>query len=119
MNPKKATISRYRIAPSFRLSPSQLHLSPGDPAPAAVQKARFWGHVPRGVSNRNVGLAWLRKYASDGVAYFADDDNTYDIRLFTELLKTRRVSVFPVGMVTEFGHSPVVQEGRVVAFYGG
>ena len=41
--------------------------------------------MPRGVSNRNTGLAWLRKYASDGVAYFADDDNTYDVRLFTEV----------------------------------
>lgn len=38
---------------------------------------------PRGVSNRNCGLNWLRKHAVDGVFYFADDDNTYDlVRLF-------------------------------------
>ena len=41
--------------------------------------------MPRGVAGRNTGLAWLRRHAKDGVAYFADDDNTYDIRLFTEV----------------------------------
>jgi hypothetical protein len=32
------------------------------------------------------GLSWLRKNAGHGVVYFADDDNTYDIRLFDEVL---------------------------------
>jgi beta-1,3-glucuronyltransferase len=43
------------------------------------------GPKPRGVSNRNRGLEWLRANAKDGVFYFADDDNTYDIRLFEEV----------------------------------
>ena len=40
---------------------------------------------PKGVSNRNGGLAWVKARARDGVVYFADDDNTYDIRLFEEV----------------------------------
>lgn len=79
-------------------------------------------HVPRGVSNRLAGLEWIRRYApsSSGVVYFADDDNTYDYRLFFEMAHTQRVSVFPVGLVTDFGLStPVVRQGRVVGFYDG
>ncbi len=40
----------------------------------------------RGMSQRNFGLEWLREsYRNriinrDGVVFFADDDNTYDIR---------------------------------------
>lgn len=40
---------------------------------------------PRGVSNRNRGLEWIRANASDGVFYFADDDNTYDLQIFHEV----------------------------------
>lgn len=42
---------------------------------------------PRGVSNRNAGLEWIRRHAPDstGVIYFADDDNSYDVRLFDEV----------------------------------
>jgi len=43
------------------------------------------GAKPRGVSNRNRGLQWLRANATRGVFYFADDDNTYDIELFDEV----------------------------------
>lgn len=40
---------------------------------------------PRGVSNRNRGLEWIRANASEGVLYFADDDNTYDLDIFDEV----------------------------------
>lgn len=40
---------------------------------------------PRGVSNRNRGLEWIRSNASEGVLYFADDDNTYDLDIFDEV----------------------------------
>jgi len=43
------------------------------------------GAKPRGVSNRNRGLEWLRINTKSGVFYFADDDNTYDVRLFEEV----------------------------------
>ena len=43
-------------------------------------------HLKKGVSNRNKGLEWIMEYGEDdAVAYFADDDNTYDIRLFNEV----------------------------------
>lgn len=44
------------------------------------------GSKPRGVSNRNKGLEWLRANTTTGVFYFADDDNTYDIDVFEEVL---------------------------------
>ncbi|XP_043214124.1 DNA-directed RNA polymerase II subunit RPB1-like isoform X1 [Amphibalanus amphitrite] len=84
------------------------------------KEAGFKGAVPRGVSNRMAALQWLRENAEKGVFYFADDDNTYDYRLFAELARTRRASAFPVGLVTQAGLStPVVRNGAVVGFYDG
>jgi hypothetical protein len=54
---------------------------------AAQMPAKFRKNKvkPRGVSNRNRGLEWIRANASDGVLYFADDDNTYDLDIFDEV----------------------------------
>ena len=47
---------------------------------------------PKGVSNRNTALKWIFHQNLDeskdisGVIYFADDDNTYDVRIFEEVL---------------------------------
>ena len=41
----------------------------------------------KGVSNRNKGLEWVIQNGDEnGVFYFADDDNTYDSELFTEVI---------------------------------
>lgn len=78
------------------------------------------GAKPRGVSNRNRGLQWIRANATRGVFYFADDDNTYDIELFDEIRKTKTVSMFPVGLCTKFGlSSPILKNGKFVGFYDG
>uniref|UniRef100_A0A1B6LSY1 Galactosylgalactosylxylosylprotein 3-beta-glucuronosyltransferase n=1 Tax=Graphocephala atropunctata TaxID=36148 RepID=A0A1B6LSY1_9HEMI len=78
------------------------------------------GSKPRGVSNRNRGLEWLRANATKGVFYFADDDNTYDIALFQEMRGTRRVSMWPVGLCTNYGmSSPIVRNGSFAGFYDG
>jgi len=47
---------------------------------------------PRGVSNRNRGLEYLRQHATEGVLYFADDDNTYDISIFEQVGRSSRSS---------------------------
>lgn len=46
----------------------------------------------RGVEQRNAGLEWARKYCKEkcenkcnGVIYFMDDDNKYDLRLFEQV----------------------------------
>ncbi|XP_040067070.2 galactosylgalactosylxylosylprotein 3-beta-glucuronosyltransferase 2 [Ixodes scapularis] len=73
----------------------------------------------RGAAGRRRALQWLRQNASlPGVLYFADDDNTYDFRLFDEIRWVRKVGVLPVGLVGRFGvSSPVVVAGRVVGFH--
>ncbi|XP_076247565.1 glucuronyltransferase I [Calliopsis andreniformis] len=57
---------------------------------------------PRGVEQRNSALHWLRenlKPSHKGVVFFADDDNTYAIKLFHEMEKIQKVGVWPVGLV--------------------
>ncbi|KAH8289897.1 hypothetical protein KR018_000587 [Drosophila ironensis] len=74
--------------------------------------------APRGVANRRAALQWIQRHnLTNGVLYFGDDDNTYDLRLFAEIRKTQRVSMFPVGLIADYGISgPVVRKGKVVAF---
>lgn len=89
------------------------------PMPEEFKKKKK-GPKPRGVSNRNKGLEWIRQNAKDGVLYFADDDNTYDLDIFEEMRHTRRVSMFPVGLITKLGvSSPVVRNGTFAGFYDG
>ena len=69
-------------------------------------------YMPRGVAARRAALHWVRSHvASNGILYFGDDDNTYDLRLFEEIRSTRYLSMFPVGLVGEYSVSaPVVQD---------
>ncbi|KAJ8923646.1 hypothetical protein NQ315_010226 [Exocentrus adspersus] len=89
------------------------------PMPAQF-KNKTKGPKPRGVSNRNKGLEWIRQNAKTGVLYFADDDNTYDLDLFHQIRFTKRVSMFPVGLVTKAGvSSPIIKNGEFSGFYDG
>nr|NP_001246713.1 glucuronyltransferase P, isoform D [Drosophila melanogaster]NP_648448.1 glucuronyltransferase P, isoform A [Drosophila melanogaster]Q9VTG7.1 RecName: Full=Galactosylgalactosylxylosylprotein 3-beta-glucuronosyltransferase P; AltName: Full=Beta-1,3-glucuronyltransferase P; AltName: Full=Glucuronosyltransferase P; Short=GlcAT-P; AltName: Full=UDP-glucuronosyltransferase P; Short=DmGlcAT-BSII [Drosophila melanogaster]AAF50082.1 glucuronyltransferase P, isoform A [Drosophila melanogaster]AFH04384 len=75
---------------------------------------------PRGVSNRNRGLEYLREHATEGVLYFADDDNTYDISIFEQMRYISKVAMWPVGLVTKTGvSSPIIQAGKLVGYYDG
>lgn len=69
------------------------------------------GPAPRGVANRRAALSWLRNNTRySGVLYFGDDDNTFDLRLFSEIRHTKQVSMFPVGLIGAFAVSaPVVK----------
>ena len=84
--------------------------------------------LPKGVANRNFGMRVVMQRAmakadsesvANSVLYFADDDNTYDLRLFDEIRKTKRVSVFPVGLIGKaMISSPIVAaNGTVIDFY--
>ncbi|XP_016955850.1 galactosylgalactosylxylosylprotein 3-beta-glucuronosyltransferase P isoform X1 [Drosophila biarmipes] len=75
---------------------------------------------PRGVSNRNRGLEYLRQHATEGVLYFADDDNTYDISIFEQMRYISKVAMWPVGLVTKTGvSSPIIKNGKLVGYYDG
>ncbi|XP_046451160.1 galactosylgalactosylxylosylprotein 3-beta-glucuronosyltransferase S-like [Daphnia pulex] len=83
--------------------------------PSAYKKLK---NPPRGVSNRRAALQWIRSNVKQGVLYFGDDDNSYDLRLFDEIRDTRNISMFPVGLVGDYAVSaPVVYDGKVVGFY--
>ena len=64
-------------------------------------------------------MDWIRRNAEErGVIYFADDDNSYDARIFEEIRTTRRVSVFPVGLILKYGvSSTIVRAGVVTGFF--
>lgn len=81
---------------------------------------KFKGSKAKGVPNRIRGLKWIRENVNEGVLYFADDDNTYDIELFKEMRSTKKVSMWPVGLVTQTGvSSPIVKDGHFHGFYDG
>lgn len=85
------------------------------PMPEMYRKASV---VPRGVANRRAALSWIRGNIKTGVLYFGDDDNTFDLRLFEEIRNTKRVSMFPVGLIGDYGvSSPIVKEGKIIGFY--
>nr|XP_018910081.1 PREDICTED: galactosylgalactosylxylosylprotein 3-beta-glucuronosyltransferase P-like isoform X1 [Bemisia tabaci] len=88
------------------------------PMPEDLKKKK--GLKPRGVSNREKGINWVRNHTTDGVLYFADDDNTYDIQIFHEMRFTKKVSMWPVGLCTGYGvSSPIVKNGVFQGFYDG
>ena len=66
-----------------------VHLIAHTSAAYKVKKGSPHWSKPRGVEQRNAGLNWLRqKYSADncnGVVYFGDDDNKYDLRLFDDV----------------------------------
>ena len=66
-----------------------VHLIAHTSAAYRVKKGRGRGSKPRGLEQRNAGLTWLRKHYNaencNGVVYFGDDDNKYDLRLFDEV----------------------------------
>ncbi|XP_044254608.1 galactosylgalactosylxylosylprotein 3-beta-glucuronosyltransferase I [Tribolium madens] len=80
----------------------------------------------RGVEQRNAALNWLRqnlKIGKDkGVVYFMDDDNTYNVKVFQEMNKIKRVGVWPVGLVGGLNaETPILDKdtGRVIGYKSG
>uniref|UniRef100_A0A6A7G4T9 Galactosylgalactosylxylosylprotein 3-beta-glucuronosyltransferase n=2 Tax=Hirondellea gigas TaxID=1518452 RepID=A0A6A7G4T9_9CRUS len=90
------------------------------PMPAKYRTNTKLVNKPKGVAARNAGIQWVRDFAKQGVLYFMDDDNTYDLRLFEEMRWTKRVSMWPVGLVTGLAlSSPILRHGRFLGWYDG
>lgn len=68
----------------FNMSNALLFCAISAQMPEKYKKSKL---KPRGVANRNAALDWVRSSCKSGVVYFADDDNTYDIRLFEEVFE--------------------------------
>ncbi|EYC42780.1 hypothetical protein Y032_0518g2818 [Ancylostoma ceylanicum] len=60
-------------------------------------------HTGRGWTHRNLALQYIRENYNpdiDAVLYFADDDNSYDLRLFENYIRqVKRLGIWPVGLV--------------------
>ena len=62
------------------------HLNVQTPASQKLKSEDPRWKKARGVLQRNEGLMWMRlNNVTEGVVYFADDDNTYDLQLFEEV----------------------------------
>lgn len=83
------------------------------------EKYRKESTAPRGVANRRAALQWIKaNNIKTGVLYFGDDDNTFHLKLFTEIRNTKIVSMFPVGLIGKYAvSSPIVKDGKVVGFF--
>lgn len=78
---------------------------------------RHLKNVPRGVANRRAALNWIKSNnKSEGVLYFGDDDNTFHLKLFSEIRHTKVVSMFPVGLIGNYAvSSPVVRDVSILS----
>ena len=71
-----------------RCNVSAVHLTVS--SPETVKSTRNYSPKVTGVLHRNAGLKWVREHCSregcgDGVVYFGDDDDRYDLRFFDEV----------------------------------
>ncbi|XP_067682682.1 galactosylgalactosylxylosylprotein 3-beta-glucuronosyltransferase 1-like [Haliotis asinina] len=94
------------------------HLCVSTPSDAQLNVGGLVRTSAKGVEQRNKGISWLRNNVDpatqDGVVYFADDDNTYHLRIFEEMRRTRKISVWPVGLVGDQRYTaPIVKNGKV------
>lgn len=87
----------------------------------------------RGWAQRNLALGWIRRQFTNAtrkaIVYFADDDNTYDIRLFDLYIRrVERLGIWAVGSRflsprassglagAAYVEAPQVKEGKVVGW---
>ncbi|KHN82200.1 putative glucuronosyltransferase sqv-8 [Toxocara canis] len=84
------------------------------------------GYPRRGWYQRTVALQYLRNHTDEvtegadrSVVYFADDDNSYDIRLFNDYIRNvRKVGIWAVGLVGGvLIEMPDVRNGTVVGWH--
>ncbi|CAD5223976.1 unnamed protein product [Bursaphelenchus okinawaensis] len=77
----------------------------------------------RGWAQRNLAMDYMRqnrdKFEEDAVVYFADDDNSYDLRLFDMYIrKVDYMGVWAVGLPgNALVEHPLVSNGRLVGWH--
>ncbi|CAI4222240.1 unnamed protein product [Auanema sp. JU1783] len=75
------------------------------------------GFPKRGWSHRNLALEFVRQNYQNksGVVYFADDDNTYDKRIFDHYIrKVKKIGFWAVGLVGgAYVEAPNVEKGKI------
>lgn len=85
----------------------------GDFLPGYATHLHFGPTKDGGNAQRNLALEHIRSEDMTGVVYNADDDNKYDPRLFDEVVKTKRLSMFPVGNLGPHGvERPIILNGK-------
>ena len=77
---------------------------------------------PRGFKQRNLALDYIISLnpTHGSVIYFADDDNSYDVRIFEEMRNLTKFATWPVGFLGKRKYrAPICDEnGKVIDFYG-
>ncbi|CAK9298755.1 unnamed protein product [Gordionus sp. m RMFG-2023] len=70
---------------------------------------------PKYLGNTNV---WQDNLGNkNGVVYFADDDNTYDLDIFNQMRDIKKVGVWPVALCGGvYAEKPLVKEGKVTGW---
>ncbi|CAH8349789.1 unnamed protein product [Eruca vesicaria subsp. sativa] len=63
----------------------------------------------RGVHQRNTALEHIELHRLDGVVYFADDDNVYELELFQRLREIRRFGTWPVAMLAPSKNKAILE----------
>ncbi|CAG2231439.1 B3GAT3 [Mytilus edulis] len=85
-----------------------------------AQATRETSNASKGNDQKNSALEWINKnhrFGEPAVVYFADDDNTYDLRLFEEMRYTKKLSMWPVGFSGAMRlEKPIVKDGKVTNF---
>ncbi|KAK0396095.1 hypothetical protein QR680_001562 [Steinernema hermaphroditum] len=80
------------------------------------------GFPKRGWTHRNVALRYIRRHYKDygrgAVVYFADDDNSYDVRLFNNYIRNvKAVGIWAVGLAgSALVEAPHVINGTITAW---
>jgi hypothetical protein len=109
-----------RIGSLLRMSHLHyVHLS--IPTPKLIDGKPFSRRNGRGIFQRNAALDWFRQHRDhdtdirNGVLYFADDDNRYDVRIFDDMRTTKTVSVWPVGLCAQLKYEgPICKDNKVI-----
>ena len=106
------------------------HLNVRTPVEMRIGRNKPRWTKSRGTEQRNLGLEWIRDNMkpneTKGVVYFADDDNTYDLRLFDEVTAfSSFISFCLLGIFIMFAQwklfrvvSPYIRESTTFLDYG-